>query len=220
MRFASDSQRKAVFSNLNRFSMKDDVRKLVAMGEFPVDVETRAAIDALDDAEEIGGDEAVKEQTSHIVSLIVPENDQQENIINQLQSIAGITEGPIEEAAPVVFSMSPVFAVEPGAEITDEDLVAAGRGMKVNKPLDGSAFEEEMKQVKSFERQVRSQANVIAKEQKKSELIDEVVGAIDAVYRDPTPMDPDTRDMKTRSTVYDILDSRLRGDKIVVRSKK
>jgi len=120
----------------------------------------------------------------------------------------------------VVFSMSPVFAAEPEAEVTNESLIAAGKRMKVAKPWDGSAYEGDMKQVEGFEKKLRAQVNVITKEQKKSELIDDVVGAIDAVYRDPTPMDPDARDMKTKATVYDILDSKLKGDKIVARSKK
>jgi len=193
MRFVSDRQRRAVFSNLNKFSLKDDVRKLVAMGTFPVDPETRAAIDALDDAEEVGGDEAVKEQTMHIVSLLVPEDDNQGRIVDQLKGISGVVEAPDSEIAPAVFSMSPVFAVGP----------------------DNAGFEAEMAHVQAFEKQLKSKVNAIKREEKKAELIDDVISTIDSIYRDPTPMDPDARDDKTKAAVYDLLAVRLKGDKIV-----
>jgi hypothetical protein len=216
MIFRSDKQRKAVFAMLNRFSMKDDVKKLVAMGVFPRDPETRAAVDALDDAENVGGDAAVREQTVHIIAMLVPENDQQENIVQQLKMIAGaageVPEGFLPEeveeqaVAPVMFSAAP--ATDP--ETTE--FLATGRKLHA---IDGAEFESEMQQVEALEKQIKAKVNELKREEKKAGLIDDVVGAIDSVFRDPTPMEPEERDLRTRQLVHDILDRRLKGDRII-----
>jgi len=199
-------------SKLNKFSLKDDVKKMVAIGEFQLDPEARVLVDALDDAEMVGGDDGVKEQILHITSALVPVSDEQEDIVNRLTSIAYDKpyvmekqavqtyeeERPVDfapsvaypMAGPTVFSRSAVFAADP-------------------------EFDNDLVRVQSFEKQLKSKLGEIKKEEKKSGLIDDVLGAIDTVYRDPAPMDPDTRDERTRTAVYDLLDKRLKGDRII-----
>ena len=71
----------------NQFSLRDDIRKLVASGEFKVDPYAQAYIDALDEAETLGGDQAVRTQALYIASNLVSGNEKQDEILDMLSAI-------------------------------------------------------------------------------------------------------------------------------------
>ena len=97
-------KKKNSFSSEDLFSLKEDIKKLVASGEFKVNPYARAYLDALDNAEAIDDiryaedakvsdevipreDEAVRTQALYIASNLTSDNEKQDDILDMLIAI-------------------------------------------------------------------------------------------------------------------------------------
>lgn len=76
-----------MFANINRFSLKDDVRKIVALGDFDINPYAQSYIDGLDKAELLGGEQGVRSQALYIASNLTTMNDEQDKRADELLSI-------------------------------------------------------------------------------------------------------------------------------------
>lgn len=93
-------QKRKERSREDRFSVKDDVKKLIAVGGFRLNPSAEKYYDALDDIESNYGDRGVRDQALNIVTHLDAVNDEQRGVIERLKSIGN--EGTnIERSASV-----------------------------------------------------------------------------------------------------------------------
>jgi len=177
MRFRTDAQRKAVFANMNRFSVKDDIQNVLDKARFEYTPAAETYVRALNESDAMYGDKGTRTQALYIANNLQPKTDEQKLAVKQLMAIG------YDKPMPLVYEPDPVDTMsELELERITDSLTDYMRDVRDMRVARGGTSEFLLQDYKDFAEEYGYPLDkvLVANDWVKDVLSDDIVKAIEA----------------------------------------